>query len=86
MLIKLSRSSECKASEITAESLYLSRRALMGGSLAALALGTLPGRVGAAEVSRYADVQAGRAPAWFAGKLAATQWQAVTAGDEAITR
>ncbi|MGE8457979.1 MAG: protein-methionine-sulfoxide reductase catalytic subunit MsrP, partial [Pseudomonas alloputida] len=85
MLIKLPRSSECKASEITPEGIYLSRRALLGGSLAGLALGALPGGVGAAQMSRYADVQAGAAPAWFTDKLAATRWQAVTVKDEAIT-
>jgi sulfoxide reductase catalytic subunit YedY len=41
-------------------------------------------RWGAAEPSRYADV-AGKAPAWFTEKLAATRWQAVTVKDEAIT-
>ena len=85
MLIKLPRSSECKASEITPEGIYLSRRTLLGGSLAGLALGALPGGVGAAQMSRYADVQAGAAPAWFTDKLAATRWQAVTVKDEAIT-
>ncbi|MDO1498621.1 protein-methionine-sulfoxide reductase catalytic subunit MsrP [Pseudomonas putida] len=85
MLIKLPRSSECKASQITPEGIYLSRRTLLGGSLAGLALGALPGGAGAAEVSRYADVQAGTAPAWFTDKLAATRWQAMTVKDEAIT-
>ena len=85
MLIKLPRSSECKASEITPEGIYLSRRTLLGGSLAGLALGALPGGVGAAQMSRYADVQAGAAPAWFTDKLAATRWQAVTVKGEAIT-
>ncbi|WEL54868.1 protein-methionine-sulfoxide reductase catalytic subunit MsrP [Pseudomonas kermanshahensis] len=85
MLIKLPRSSECKASEITPEGLYLSRRTVLGGSLAGLALGALPSLGHAAEASRYADVEAGAAPAWFSDKLAATQWQAVTVKDEAIT-
>ncbi|NIF19783.1 protein-methionine-sulfoxide reductase catalytic subunit MsrP [Pantoea sp. Cy-639] len=85
MLIKLSRSSDCNASEITPEDLYLSRRALLGGTLAGLALGAVP-RLGAAgEVSRYADAVPGAAPAWFNDKLAATRWQAVTAPGEAIT-
>jgi sulfoxide reductase catalytic subunit YedY len=85
MLIKLPRSSECKASEITPEGLYLSRRTVLGGSLAGLALGALPSLGHAAEVSRYADVEAGAAPAWISDKLAATRWQAVTVKDEAIT-
>ena len=59
MLIKLPRSSECKASEITPEGIYLSRRTLLGGSLAGLALGALPRMGMAAEPSRYADVEAG---------------------------
>lgn len=84
MLIKLPRSSECKASEITPEGIYLSRRTLLGGSLAG-GLGALPGMTRAAEASRYADVEAGKAPGWFNEKLAATQWQAVTVKGEAIT-
>lgn len=85
MLIKLSRSSDCNASEITPEDLYLSRRALLGGTLAGLALGAVPRLGTAGEVSRYADAVPGAAPAWFNDKLAATRWQAVTAPGEAIT-
>ncbi|NIE78042.1 protein-methionine-sulfoxide reductase catalytic subunit MsrP [Pantoea sp. Ap-967] len=85
MLIKLPRSSDCKPAEITPEGIYLSRRTLLGGSLAGLALGALPGVGHAADASRYADAEAGAAPAWFKDKLAATQWQAVTVRDEAIT-
>lgn len=85
MLIQLPPASACKSSEITPESLYFSRRRLLGGSLAGLAVGALP-RIGqAADASRYADVEPGKAPAWFADKLPATQWQAVTVKDEAIT-
>lgn len=71
MLIKLPRSSDCKASEITPEGIYLSRRHLLGASLAGLAVGVLPRLGAAAEVSRYADVEPGKAPAWFADKLGA---------------
>ncbi|MDD2057336.1 protein-methionine-sulfoxide reductase catalytic subunit MsrP [Pseudomonas sp. GD03860] len=85
MLIKLSKASDCKASDVTPESLYLSRRALLGGSVATLAASALPRWVDAAEMSRYADVEAGAAPAWFSDKLASTRWQAVTAPGEAIT-
>ena len=85
MLIKLPRSSDCKASEITPEGIYLSRRTLLGGSLAGLALGAVPFPTHAAEASRYADVEPGSPPAWFSDKLAATRWQAVTVKDEAIT-
>ncbi|MCU7241460.1 protein-methionine-sulfoxide reductase catalytic subunit MsrP [Pseudomonas peradeniyensis] len=85
MLIKLPRSSDCKSSEITPEGFYLSRRKLLGASLAGAALGALPRLGTAAEVSRYADVEAGNAPGWFTDKLGATRWQAVTVSGEAIT-
>jgi len=85
MLIKLPRSSDCKSSEITPESFYLSRRKLLGASLAGAALGALPRLGAAAEVSRYTDVEAGSAPGWFSDKLGATRWQAVTVSGEAIT-
>ncbi|MCW2269681.1 Sulfoxide reductase catalytic subunit YedY precursor [compost metagenome] len=85
MLIKLSKASDCKASDITPESFYLSRRALLGGSVAALAASALPCEVGAADISRYADVEAGAAPGWFSDKLATARWQAVTAPGEGIT-
>ncbi|UVN45079.1 protein-methionine-sulfoxide reductase catalytic subunit MsrP [Pseudomonas mosselii] len=85
MLIKLPRSSDCKSSEITPEGFYLSRRKLLGASLAGAALGALPRLGAAAEVSRDADVEAGSAPGWFTDKLGATRWQAVTVSGEAIT-
>ncbi|WP_166364457.1 protein-methionine-sulfoxide reductase catalytic subunit MsrP [Pseudomonas akapageensis] len=85
MLIRLPGTSACKESEVTPEALYLSRRTLLGGSMAALAVGSLPTWAGAAEVSRYADVEAGAAPSWLSEKLKATQWQAVTVKGEAIT-
>ncbi|MEG9625629.1 mononuclear molybdenum enzyme YedY [Pseudomonas sp. HMSC08G10] len=85
MLIKSPRSSDCKASEITPERLYLSRRTVLGASLAGLALGALPRAGSAVEASRYPGVVPGAAPAWFTDKLAAARWQAVTVKDEAIT-
>ncbi|MGX1123732.1 protein-methionine-sulfoxide reductase catalytic subunit MsrP [Pseudomonas sp. HLS-6 TE3448] len=85
MLIKMSKASDCKASEVTPESIYVSRRHLLGGSLAALAVSALPRLASAADVSRYPDVDAGSAPGWFSEKLGGTQWQAVTAPGEAIT-
>jgi sulfoxide reductase catalytic subunit YedY len=85
MLIKIPRSSDCQASEITPESLYLSRRAVLGASLAGIAVGALPGLASAGEPSRYADVAAGAPPQWFSDKLGAARWQAVTVKDEAIT-
>ncbi|MBA6063146.1 protein-methionine-sulfoxide reductase catalytic subunit MsrP [Pseudomonas mosselii] len=85
MLIKLPRPSDCKASEITPESIYFSRRTLLGAGLAGVALGALPRLGAAAEVSRYADVEGGAAPGWFSDKLASTRWQAITVSGEAIT-
>ncbi|MEE1921045.1 protein-methionine-sulfoxide reductase catalytic subunit MsrP [Pseudomonas sp. 148P] len=85
MLIKFPRTSDCSESEVTPESLYLSRRSLLGASMAGLAVAGLPGWSFAADPSRYADVEAGAAPGWFTEKLADTRWQAVTVKDEAIT-
>ena len=85
MLIKFPRASDCSESEVTPESVYLSRRSFIGGSAAGLALAGLPALAGAGEASRYADVEAGSPPAWFKGKLADTRWQAITVQGEAIT-
>ncbi len=85
MLIKIPRASDCSESEVTPESIYLSRRKFLGGSMAGLAVAGLPSWAGAGEASLYADVEPGAAPAWFAEKLAATRWQAITVEGEAIT-
>lgn len=85
MLIKFPRASDCSESEVTPESLYLSRRSLLGASVAGLAVAGLPGWSFAADPSRYADVESGAAPGWFAEKLPNTRWQAVTVQGEAIT-
>lgn len=85
MLIKLPKSSDCNESDVTSESVYFSRRSVLGASLAGFALGALPVLGQAAEASRYADVEAGSTPGWFKDKLGATRWQAVTVKDEAIT-
>lgn len=85
MLIKLPSTSDSRESEVTPESIYLSRRSLLGGSLAAGAIAALPRWAGAADPSLYPDVDPGKAPAWLADKLGATRWQAVTAKGEAIT-
>lgn len=82
MLIKVSLASAARESEITPESVYLSRRTFMAAAGGLAALGALPLR---AETSRYADVEAASNPAWFAEKLPHVQWAAVTAGDEALT-
>lgn len=85
MLLKFPKSSDCKASDITPESFYLSRRALLGGTVAGLAAAALPRWGRADEAVRYADVDPGQAPSWFTEKLPATRWQAVVAQGEAIT-
>lgn len=85
MLIKLPRSSDCHESEVTPESLYVSRRSLLAGSMAGLALSALPRLGQAGQVSRYPDVDDGAAPAWLKDKLEHARWQAVTVKDEAIT-
>ncbi|RJG10466.1 protein-methionine-sulfoxide reductase catalytic subunit MsrP [Pseudomonas cavernicola] len=84
MLIQIPPASSSRESDVTPESVYLSRRSLLAvaGGLAATA--ALP-RVARAEVSRYADVESVAAPTWFGEKLAGTRWQAVTAGDEVLT-
>ena len=85
MLIKLPKASDSKESDVTPESFYLSRRALLGSSLAGLAVGVLPRCSIADEAARYTDVEPGKAPSWLVEKLAHTKWQAVTVKDEAIT-
>ena len=85
MLIKLLSASACKESDVTPESIYLSRRSLLAGSMAGLAASTLPGWAGAADAARYRDVEAGKPPAWLGEKLAATRPEAVTVQGEAIT-
>ncbi|NAS69764.1 mononuclear molybdenum enzyme YedY, partial [Pseudomonas syringae pv. actinidiae] len=85
MLIKLPSASGSKESDVTPESIYLSRRTLLASSLAGLAVTALPRWASAADASRYADVEAGKAPGWFADKLPSTQWQAVNVKDDAIT-
>ncbi|MFS2125330.1 protein-methionine-sulfoxide reductase catalytic subunit MsrP [Pseudomonas sp. Pseusp97] len=84
MLIKSSRLSDCHESEVTPESLYLSRRRFLGGAMAAAALSGLP-RLSFAEGGRYADVAEAAAPSWLTEKLSATRWDAVTVKGEAIT-
>lgn len=85
MLIKLARTSDCTSSEVTPESVYLSRRAVLGGALAGAGVSMIPGLALAAGPSRYADAEPGSAPGWFTDKLQSTQWQAITVQGEAIT-
>ena len=42
MLIKLPKASDCHESDVTPESLYFSRRSLLGGALAGIAASSLP--------------------------------------------
>ena len=85
MLIKIPKTSDCHESEVTPESLYVSRRSLLGGALAAVAASSLPRWASADQPALYPGVEPGRAPGWFNDKLPATKWQAVTVKDEAIT-
>ncbi|MDD0845517.1 protein-methionine-sulfoxide reductase catalytic subunit MsrP [Pseudomonas sp. Gutcm_11s] len=82
MLIKTPLASAASECEVTPEAIYLSRRRFMSAAGGALALGAFPAR---AEAERYTDVEPGALPGWFAEKLPSVQWQAVTAGEEALT-
>ncbi|WP_137888244.1 protein-methionine-sulfoxide reductase catalytic subunit MsrP [Pseudomonas sp. 2FE] len=84
MLIQIPPASASRESDVTPESVYLSRRSLLAAAGGLAATMALPGTA-RAEVSRYADVEPSAAPAWFAEKLAGTRWQAVAAGDELLT-
>ncbi|MDF3931999.1 protein-methionine-sulfoxide reductase catalytic subunit MsrP [Pseudomonas citronellolis] len=82
MLIRTARPSDCHESEVTPESLYLSRRRFLA---AGVALAGLPA-MGVADPSRYADVEAAAStPAWFSAKLPSVKWDAVTVQGESIT-
>jgi methionine sulfoxide reductase catalytic subunit len=85
MLIKVPKASDCHESDITPESIYLSRRTVLGAAAGGLALGALPQWAVAGEAARYPDVDPGRAPSWFNEKLPSTKWGAVNVRDEAIT-
>lgn len=85
MLIKLPKASDCKESDVTPESFYLSRRALLGSSLAGLAVGGIPRFSNAEGSPRYADIEPGKAPDWLVEKLGQTKWHAITPEGEAIT-
>ncbi|WP_137820433.1 protein-methionine-sulfoxide reductase catalytic subunit MsrP [Pseudomonas sp. 2FG] len=84
MLIQIPPASSSRESDVTPESVYLSRRSLLAAAGGLAAAVVWPGAARAA-VSRYADVEPAAAPAWFGEKLAGTRWQAVTAGGEALT-
>lgn len=84
MLIQIPPASSLCESAVTPESIYLSRRSLLAAAGGFAAMAALSGSA-RAEAVRYADVEPARAPTWFNDKLAAARWQAVTAGDEALT-
>ena len=85
MLIRVPPSSRALESEVTPESVYLSRRKMMQGSLALAAMAAMPGLASADASGVYADVEPSKAPGWFQEKLAAARWQAITAEGESIT-
>ncbi|MCY1289610.1 Protein-methionine-sulfoxide reductase catalytic subunit MsrP [compost metagenome] len=84
MLIQILPPSASRESEITPESVYLSRRRLLAAAGGLAALAWLPVGTASTEPSSYADVAQGRAPAWFVDKLGAVRWRAIVPGDEAI--
>lgn len=76
MLIKIAKPSDLHESDVTPESIYLSRRRFMGG-MAGLGAGlALSGHAQAN--ADYSDVPDGNAPAWLKEKISETQWEAVT--------
>ncbi|SFA82613.1 protein-methionine-sulfoxide reductase catalytic subunit MsrP [Azotobacter beijerinckii] len=85
MLIQIPPRSHCPSSEITPESLYLSRRRFLGAAGTALGAAALPAWALADDAPRYPGVEPGSPPAWLAQKLPGTRWQAVEAPGEAIT-
>ncbi len=82
MLIKAPFASAARESDVTPESVYLSRRAFMAAAGGLAAASTLPVYGGDA---RYAGVEVGKSPAWMTEKLADVRWGAITAGEEALT-
>ncbi|RUR51612.1 protein-methionine-sulfoxide reductase catalytic subunit MsrP [Vreelandella populi] len=84
MLIKIAKPSDLHESEVTPESVYLSRRRFMG-ALAGLGAGLVfAGSAKASEQrSDYQDVPQGNAPDWFKAKRDAAEWQAVVPSDPA---
>ncbi|WP_081137832.1 protein-methionine-sulfoxide reductase catalytic subunit MsrP [Halomonas sp. BC2] len=79
MLIKIAKPSDLKESDVTPESIYLSRRQFMGG-MAGLGAGlALSGHARAN--ADYSDVPAGSGPKWLQQKIGDTQWGSVTPSD-----
>ncbi|KAE8439790.1 protein-methionine-sulfoxide reductase catalytic subunit MsrP [Vreelandella piezotolerans] len=79
MLIKIAKPSDLHESDVTPESIYLSRRRFMGG-MAGLGAGlALSRRVHASDA--YTDVPEGNAPPWLQEKISETEWRSVTPTD-----
>lgn len=79
MLIKIAKPSDLSESDVTPESIYLSRRRFMGG-MAGLGAGLALSGHASASVD-YSDVPEGSAPAWLKEKISETQWEAMTPSD-----
>lgn len=89
MLIKIAKPGDLRESDVTPESVYLSRRRFMGG-LAGLGLSAgaglaLSGRALAA-ASDYQDVPAGNPPGWLEPKLANAEWESVVPADRELDK
>ena len=81
MLIKIAKPSDLHESDVTPESIYLSRRRFMGG-MAGLGAGiALAGQKAYANAADYSDVPDGSAPPWLSEKISQTEWRAVTPSD-----
>ena len=85
MLIKVPKASDCHESDVTPESLYLSRRHVLGAAVAGLAISGLPRWAAADDVERYAGVEPGKAPSWFGEKFPSIELGAVNVKDEEVT-
>jgi sulfoxide reductase catalytic subunit YedY len=82
MLIKPPLASAARECDVTPEAVYLSRRRFMAAAGGAMTLAALHAH---ADAARYAEVEPGPMPGWFAEKLTDVRWQAVAPGDEALT-
>ena len=84
MLIRIPPRSRCDSSEITPESVYLSRRRFMGVGAALLGSAALPAWA-QAPASGYEGVEPGNPPGWFAQKLEGARWKVMEVAGESIT-
>lgn len=84
MLIQITPRSACRASEITAEATYLSRRRFLANTGLLLAGAALPALASGA-APRYEGVTPAAAPSWLAAKLPDTRWKATELPGETLT-